>query len=78
MLISGIVFVGWVFHYLLSFFFSGSLESLVAVGCLVESASAVWWVTESSRDGLREKAERGCRKELRGFCSHQEAGPLGS
>lgn len=35
---------------------------MVAVACLVESASAGWWVAESDRDGLGEKIERGCRK----------------
>jgi hypothetical protein len=29
---------------------------------------------ERKRDKLGEKAERGFRKELRGFCPHQEVG----
>lgn len=35
-------------------------------------------MAEKSRDGPGEKAARGFKKELRGFCSHQEVGSLRS
>lgn len=40
MLLSGLVFFGYVFHSLVSVVPSGSEESVVAVGSLVESAFA--------------------------------------
>lgn len=47
---------------------------MVAVGCLVESASMCPRVAERNRAGLGEKVERGFIKELRGPCPHQEEG----
>lgn len=41
---------------------------MVALCCLVESASACWWVAESDRDGLGEKIER-FQKRVKGILS---------
>lgn len=37
---------------------------MVAVGCLIESASAGWWVVERNGGGLGEQPERAYGKEL--------------
>lgn len=46
----------------------------MAMGCLVWSASAGWWIAERNRGRLEEKVERGFINELRGIpTSHLEA-----
>lgn len=35
------------------------------MGCLVDSASAGWWVAKGNRGGLGKMPERGSRKEPR-------------
>ena len=47
MLISGLVFVEWVFLG-----FCGLLWIMVAVGCLVGSACVGWWMAEGDGAGL--------------------------
>lgn len=59
MLISVIFFIAWVLHSLVSVAILGYYQSVVAVGSLVESASACWWVPERNRDGIGERRLRG-------------------
>lgn len=56
MFISDLVFAGCILFPL------WILESVVAVGHLVESASAGLWVAERNRGALGEKAERDLEK----------------
>lgn len=64
MWLSDLVFVGCVFHSLVSVALSGFQGSVVTVGSPLEGASAGQWMAARNRDWLGENAKRSCGNEV--------------
>lgn len=62
---SGLIFVGGLFHSLVVVAYSEWQVSMMTMGSLAESAYVGQWVTQRNGVGLGGKAERGREKELR-------------
>lgn len=63
-LISGMSFISWMFRSLVSVALFEYYQSMMALGLLVESASACQWVRERNRDGIGERRLREAKEKI--------------